>query len=252
MHLTFPWRGFQKGPIKLNPKPGAATLGMIAIPRGLNKAPSLATANAEHVGASKWIPRPHMNASVTSQSNASVTSQRQRKIPSCTRQRPAPKKLEKEYVASIADLDSKDVDAKALQTWIKIVAHGLCAHEVGGGKAQLQHLPAIQQSAKFSFGAEFKRKHTTTHGLFKRLFREEGSAWQQAEASEAATAVINNLEDCRKFLLRVRRLPLVAGVATSFLNHSDSSTGVSGSGKEAAGVGILSGQGLWPKRQRCV
>ena len=230
------WRGFQKAPVKLNPKAGCAMPNMIALPLGRNhQAPAIAAANATRTGAARWLPR--------NRNDASVTSQRKRKIPSGAQARPAPsKKLEKERVASIVELEKEGIDGTALRKWMNIIAYGLCAHEVGGGKAESQHLPAVQKPTKFLFGDGFARKHASTHALFQRLFRADGSAWKQAEASASAPVVINTLEDCRRFLLRVRRLPLVAGVSADFLDSS---------GKPLAAMKAGPRHGSWPKRRRC-
>ena len=243
------WQGWKKGPIKMNPKPGGALPNMIALPRGRDRAPATAPRSAVRAGVAKWTPNTGANCSAASQRKRKSSIYLAERWPSRN------KKPDKVHVATITDLETKDIDSKELQKWIEIVAHGLCAQEVGASKAELQHSPAIQKAMKLGFGSEFMKKHASTYAVFKRLFRSDDSAWQQVESSATAAVQIHSLDDCRKFLLRVRQLPLVAGVSASFLGLPAASPSASKGARATTGClepTVGPGHGTWPKRQRCV
>ena len=118
--------------------------------------------------------------------------------------------------------------------------------------SQIKSQRGVETPAKISFGDVFKSKHRSTYRLFQRTFCEKGSLWQQAEGDQVTTtAIINDLEDCRKFLLRVRRLSLVAGIETNLLNSTNKFGVSNDAGKNVTRGSTCAGQvGLWPKRQR--
>ena len=141
-----------------------------------------------------------------------------------------------------------DIDSKLVQKWLGIIAYGRCAKEIGGSKRKQRHLPAYKNAMTLSFHDDFVKKHSTTHGGFMQVFSAKDSAWRQAKSIGATgSTTIRSLEDCRKFLLRARLLPQMAGVQATFLKRSSTTA----SEKAVAAIGFVPGASTWPKRRRC-
>ena len=223
------WQGFDQTPINLLPKPGEGGLsGMVALP---HDPPAFSHKNnvdprsqLRAVG-SKWLRR------VTT---PAVAQGGQGKDPV--------------LVSSLYELHTSKLDRTKLLPWLNVVALGQSVQATDAGADRECYLPAIETPAKIFLHVDFRRKYGSLTTGLRLLARSTNSKWQLAELEgETGATTFQDAEDCRRFLLRIRRLPTKAGVHASFLKRPLSQPGAglaaSQGGPMKAGV-----QASFPKR----
>ena len=78
-------------------------------------------------------------------------------------------------------------------------------------------MPAKETPAKLFLHPDFKQKHVAVVNGFTKAVKSTNSKWRVEESEGADSTTIRNLEDVRRFLLGIRRLPMMAGLQASFL-----------------------------------
>ncbi len=77
------------------------------------------------------------------------------------------------------------------------------------------YTPANTVPTKLSFSPEFLKKHRALSRAFQTICAESGSKWQIVPAGKAANVQISRLHECKAFLQKARRLPLLSGVGSN-------------------------------------
>ena len=115
---------------------------------------------------------------------------------------------------------------ESLAKWLKVVALGgqaKCATSTGN--LVQHHKPGIYTPAECAVDVRFARKHAGLHAMLRRVSRAALSRWVVHNAGDPSTpkgkgcAQIQSLHDLHQFLCKMRALPLVAGVRTSYLKQ---------------------------------
>ena len=194
------WPGFEKTPIKLLPKPGSVLPSMVALPHdppAFSQGGDSEPRSKLRIGGSKWLGRVTTSA---------VAQGGQVKNPV--------------QVSSLYDLHTPRLDSTKLLPWINAIARGQSVQATDAGKDIEGYLPALERLAKLFLPADFRRKHVNLSAAFTQVVKSTGSEWRWAESEgETGSTTIRSVEDCRRFLLRIRSLPLKAGVQASFLKQ---------------------------------
>ena len=222
------WRGFDKN-ITLKPKPGGAGLkGMFALPheppafsQGSDDDPPSKKLRAR---AAKWLRRVPPPAAA-----------------------PVAEEQDQVLVPSLYELHTPNLDRTRLNPWLKAVALGQSVTTDAAGGDTECYLPAMETPATIFLHRDFSLKYGTLTKSFRLLVRLSKCKWKlTASEGESGATTFHTAEDCRRFLLRIRRLPLKAGVQASFVKQPLSLPG----GSPAASQGVPVRQSNWPSRTR--
>ena len=129
--------------------------------------------------------------------------------------------------------------------WLNIIARGQSVEATDAGHDKECYLLAQETPAKLFLHADFRRKHANLSAGFAQVVKSTSSQWQWAESEGVkGSTTIRTVEDCRRFLLRIRRLPVKAGIQTSFLKPPLKQLGAS----LAAPQGGPAARSKWPTR----
>ena len=195
------------------------------------------------IGASKWLRRP--GAPAVSQEKQKADDRKSRAI-----QSKAPVR-----VSSASELHTANLDTKKLLLWLKIVAHGQSVRTTATGCSEECYLPAQETCAKLVLHKDFEQKHYNMSAALRRLIVSTDSKWQLPKSEdETGSTTIRTLEDCRRFLLCIRRLPAMAGVQAIFLKPSGASLAASRGVLKPPGASLAASRGgpllsgRWPRR----
>ncbi len=209
------WAGFGAERVKFRRKPGETVRYMFAGPHGTNK----------------WIQRcrPLFSPATASQGCAPAASQGQRHTKGAKRgsqaassssaSQPAAKALKVATPAikmpshTALDTMTKPSESDLVQ-WLGIIAEG---KTVLAQNTSRTYTPANTVPTKVSFTEDFSKKHPALSKAFQSICARPGSKWQVVPAaSQGKTACIqlSRLHDCKAFLQKARRLPLLSGVGS--------------------------------------
>ena len=258
------WQGFNKTPIQYRPKPGGALPSMVALPHREHRvngedetsasskkrrgqflmAGTSVSKRVLRMGTGKWLGR----------QGAAAVSQRKQKADD--RQSSAIQSKAPARVSSTSELHIPNLDTKKLLLWLKIVAHGQSVRTTATGCSEECYLPAQETCAKLVLHKDFEQKHYNMSAALRREVLSTDSKWQLAKSEdETGSTTIRTLEDCRQFLLRMRRLPAMAGVQATFLKPQGASLAASrgvlkppGASLAASHGGPRISSGRWPRR----
>lgn len=231
------WTGFSRTPVRLRKKAGVVTVDMIAAP--LQK--------------QQQQPKP-------GRKNMRLAKKNIRNLAAPRGKAKAKKsKSEDVVVVDVSDLSGLEPGGNCssveLSKWIDVVARGgvAKAKSSSGGFVIQRHSSTMKAlKANLSCTTKFASKHGKLMSKLRQVASSSGCKWTvdssgRPSAPKGDSHQINDMGDLAAFLSKIRMLPRVAGVRTSYLKHEEVKTAAAK--RRQCHVALATSS---PKLQRCL